>query len=624
MPCVFKQSLTFSKKPLLTPVGIPYDEGGRPRAPGAALWFDGRANSNVSETVSPAFRSGDLEAPPVARNLPAHPGPPPLARYHWRQALGQLARLGEDRPPARSPSPEFLLSAVLPSWLASAVVHLLLLIVLGVWMLTTSDWGDRAIRIEVVRVEEDSLLEDERLEELALDFEAPSLEQWDAADEAKWTIDPPDLIEDTVSMDLEEMIGVVDDQKGRADRVSDGMRIAQGFSNRHYPGGGLAVRALRRRAALAYGATPDSENAVELALEWLARHQRPNGSWNLNHRQGPRLCRPCRCRNPGPYQEALNAATALSLLAFLGAGYTHLEGRYREPMARGLRFLMDRQKHDGSLFEPQGQMYSHGLATLALAEALAMTRWRGDRPGPEAAADATVQPAGAMSDVDLAELIGAAQSAVGFIQRAQHQSGGWRYLPGQPGDTSVVGWQMMALRSAQLAGLEVDPETLWKASRFLHAVSDDRIGSCYGYSHGKHARSVAPDAQIGPTTAIGLLCRMYTGWDRDQRGLAVGVQRIARHARPSQGMYFYYYATQVMHHYGGPSWHRWNDWMRDHLVRRQCRRGPEAGSWYFRGSFDDAGRLYCTALATMTLEVYYRYSPIYRREAVSTGRPFDE
>jgi hypothetical protein len=86
-------------------------------------------------------------------------------------------------------------------------------------------------------------------------------------------------------------------------------------------------------------------------------------------------------------------------------------------------------------------------------------------------------------------------------------------------------------------------------------------------------------------------------------------------------MYFYYYATQVMHHYGGPSWYCWNAWMREHLVQTQERDGPEAGSWYLRGRHDNsAGRLYCTAMATMTLEVYYRYSPIYGDEAVA-GAP---
>jgi hypothetical protein len=84
-------------------------------------------------------------------------------------------------------------------------------------------------------------------------------------------------------------------------------------------------------------------------------------------------------------------------------------------------------------------------------------------------------------------------------------------------------------------------------------------------------------------------------------------------------MYYYYYATQVMHHYGGPAWDKWNDWMRDYLVKTQGRKGSEAGSWHFNGSHDDAGRLYGTAMAAMTLEIYYRYSPIYGEEVVAAA-----
>jgi hypothetical protein len=102
--------------------------------------------------------------------------------------------------------------------------------------------------------------------------------------------------------------------------------------------------------------------------------------------------------------------------------------------------------------------------------------------------------------------------------------------------------------------------------------------------------------------------------------LGQGVERLKFWARPDMGMYYYYYATQVMHHYGGSSWEKWNTFMRDYLVTTQSQQGSELGSWMFGGSHDDAGRLYCTALAAMTLEVYYRYSSIYSKESV-TARP---
>jgi hypothetical protein len=209
-------------------------------------------------------------------------------------------------------------------------------------------------------------------------------------------------------------------------------------------------------------------------------------------------------------------------------------------------------------------------------------------------------------EIGLNELAAAAQRAIGFIERAQHRGGGWRYTPGQAGDTSVVGWQLMALKSGYLAGLKVQPATIKRSVRFLDAVQQRR-GVGYGYtSRGNGAA----------TSAIGLLCRMFTGWNRERRSLVMGVNRLEQMARPKMGLYFYYYATQVMHHYGGAPWHKWNLWMREHLVVSQDRGGPEAGSWLLQGSHDATGRLYCTSMATMTLEVYYRYSPIYGHGAV--------
>jgi hypothetical protein len=268
-------------------------------------------------------------------------------------------------------------------------------------------------------------------------------------------------------------------------------------------------------------------------------------------------------------------------------------------------------------------MYSHGLATLALCEAWAMTR-QAPQPQPpampwQAGSDPSrVEPVGFASSAGFSQedLRDAAQGALAYIEYAQHSGGGWRYQPKQPGDTSVVGWQMMALKSGYLGGLDVTPDTVARAVKFLDHVADDRIGSTYGYTNGNRRRVPSVNAGIGATTPIGLLCRMYTGWERDHKGMTAGVERLRRWARPGQGMYFYYYAAQVMHHYNGAPWKDWNDWMRDYLVESQSRTGSESGSWNFSGNHD-SGRLYCTSMAAMSLEVYYRYSPIYGVQAVN-------
>lgn len=637
---------------------VSYDRGGTWDTEGLRLECR-RAGSKVHDTTPPNVDDCSVEAPPVIIETRGCPGPPPLEEYREREVARQLSGLSDPKDPLRTRREvDFLVFTALPGGLASAVIHLLLLISLGICMLATSRFGAKTISIEVVEGEDTELLEDEILDEMALDIEPLPAEDVAEPEEATWDSEVFDQKEDLVSVDMEDFLKTVDQQGLDRGAFAAGTGVGDGYANHERPGGGLASRAARRRQALAYGASAESENAVDLALEWLAKHQRQDGSWCFNHREGDHSCEACRCGNPGSYPQALNGATALVLLAYLGAGYTHLEGKYKEEVAAGLRFLIEAQQPDGSLMDISGRMYSHGLATFALCEALAMTRYDYNKPDPLPPLPATTEidpdqlaraaegkpivdsedpfsDAAAAEDADeailaedpppiqLDELTHAAQSGITFIEKAQHLRGGWRYTPGQAGDTSVVGWQMMALKSAYLAGLDVNPRTVKKAIGFLNYVADDRVGSCYGYTSGNRKRNVDLRRPINATTPIGLLCRMYTGWGHSERGLAVGVARLEKCAQRGKGMYFYYYATQVMHHYEGPAWEIWNAWMRDYLVKTQNRKGSETGSWFFTGPHDDAGRLYCTAMATMTLEVYYRYSPIYGSEAVAKAPGFE-
>ncbi|MFV1968399.1 MAG: hypothetical protein ACC628_23490 [Pirellulaceae bacterium] len=345
-------------------------------------------------------------------------------------------------------------------------------------------------------------------------------------------------------------------------------------------GGGYEGRTQDQRARLVgqRGGTAASENAVELGLAWLAAHQRRDGGWRLNHREGP--CQG-RCRNPGTVGTS-TGATALALLPFLGAGYTHKQGKYQEVVERGLYYLTSRMlktRHGGDLQE--GTMYAQGLATMTLCEAYAMS---GD------------------------EHLGVpAQEAIDFICAAQHSRGGWRYLPGHPGDTTVTGWQVMALKSGRLAGLYVPSPVTEMVKQYLNSVQDGG-GAFYGYQHSEKER--------GPTS-VGLLLRMYLGWSRTDERLGRGVNYLANLGPSKTDMYFNYYATQVLHHYEGYLWQRWNEEMRDYLVHRQARNDHERGSWFFPDSHGTVGgRLYTTSMCIMILEVYYRHMPLYGSAAV--------
>ena len=121
-------------------------------------------------------------------------------------------------------------------------------------------------------------------------------------------------------------------------------------------------------------------------------------------------------------------------------------------------------------------------------------------------------------------------------------------------------------------------------------------------------------------TAVGLLIRMYLGWQQDDPRLQRGVAFLMEEGPSKDDMYFNYYATQVLHHYGGPDWPKWNVPMRDYLIATQATTGHERGSWFFVDQHGvQGGRLYTTAMCTMILEVYYRHMPLYGEDAVDAG-----
>lgn len=361
------------------------------------------------------------------------------------------------------------------------------------------------------------------------------------------------------------------------------LRAAETLPRLADSGGGLAGRSDEFRAALVgkHGGTPASEEAVAKGLRWLAAHQNNNGSWHFDHRSA--VCDGL-CQNPGT-ATTTTGATAIALLPFLGAGHTHLTGEHREVVKRGLYYLQSRMRsapQGGDFME--GTMYAQGLTAIALSEAYAMTKDKDLRPH--------------------------AQQAIDYICYAQHPAGGWRYFPGQPGDTTVFGWQLMALKSAALANLEVPSPVIERAARYLDSVQTEQ-GAYYGYL--KAAKEPTP-------TSVGLLARMYLGWPRKQPQLKTGTDYLARLGPSPEDMYFNYYTTQVLHHYGGPQWDQWNQQMRDYLVESQVRHGHEHGSWFFPDEHALAGgRLYTTAMCVMILEVYYRHLPLYGARSIDEG-----
>jgi len=467
-------------------------------------------------------------------------------------------------------------SKELPCWLVSIVIHMLLIIGLGLWVIR-----NKSVARPLVLAAEVNLLDQEgdaqRLAPMTnqTEFEPPgavNLAPMVSTDPFAKADEEPDDVAPVVGEPIGDLFG-----------PSDASLVASGPSD---PGKILAGRNPRVRSQLALreGGTTESEAAVTRALKWLNAHQNSDGSWSLHRFDQAGDCNG-RCDGAGRV-ESDTSATALALLPFLGAGQTHLQGDYNLTVARGLRWLMDQQKPDGDLRgNGGGNMYAHGQTAIVLCEAYALSQTENLRDP--------------------------AQRAINFIVQAQHPEGGWRYSPGQPGDLSVVGWQMMALRSAQMAYLNVPPEVFTSATKFLGQVQTEPKKGLYDYMPGKNPTPAM--------TAEGLLCRQYSGWRQNNPQLRAGVDWLRLGYLPRRehlNMYYWYYGTQVMHHMGGEPWNEWNNALRDVLVSMQATTGHEAGSWAPGGGHDTTGgRLYMTALATCTLEVYYRHMPLYRRPA---------
>ncbi len=384
---------------------------------------------------------------------------------------------------------------------------------------------------------------------------------------------------------------------GPAVRGPGGVGVGVGTSDKGGSGGageGFGGRGSGSRQAMlaSGGGTADSERAVAAATNWLARHQAADGGWGCS--EFTKQCKDPSC-SAHAHKATANypmAATAFGLLPFFAAGQTHeSSGPYKGVILKGLQWMARNQdQKTGRL--GSGSMYEHGLATIAVCEAYGLSKDQ--------------------------KLKNVAVAAVRFIEDAQNDSsGGWHYTANPPtvGDTSVVGWQLMGLKSAQMAGLQVNPQTLVKSKKFLASVSKGKDGGLFSYM-----------PESGPTpamSAVGLLCNQYAGMKRTDKAMVEGMNYVMANLNGAKGdSYFLYYATQVMHNLPGPEWDTWNRNARRHLIGTQIKEGCAAGSWAPIGH--SAGPVMSTSIHALTLEVYYRYLPLYQLDNKKQAMKTDE
>ncbi len=342
-----------------------------------------------------------------------------------------------------------------------------------------------------------------------------------------------------------------------------------------------------------YGGTEASEAAVAKALDWIAAHRSPSGGWSFIHTTAH--CR-THCTEPGTV-DAPNAATALALLALQGAGNSQSGGRHRRSVSEGLNFLKARAtpagKNAAHYYDPAApQLPAHAWCAMALCEA---------------ARDPSTRKA--------------ATAAVWFIINTQNSDGGWGARPplgdkpGDHSDTFFTAWNVMALRTAvwvKLFSAERDVRHIDRALKHAEAFLDRvALADASGYR-----RSLDAAGRDEYATAGALLSRIYLGWPQSHPQLAA--YALNRGKTPAASLSRYclnWLDAQTLRELSGPLWLSWQAELRERLIAAQSADGHATGSWSSNsGDWGNklGGRLFCTALATLTLEVYYRTPPVYK------------
>ncbi len=313
--------------------------------------------------------------------------------------------------------------------------------------------------------------------------------------------------------------------------------------------------------------TAAGKQACRKAMAWLASKQNADGSWSESRY---------------PHNTAI---TAFALMAFMSQGQVPGQGEYGPVVARGARFLVSAQRPegDGYLVGRGGNMYCHGMATLALAELYGMTH-----------------------DDELKPVL---EKALDLIIRCQSPQGGWRYDPNpHDADISATIMQVMALRAAKNGGLKVPDVVMQRALQYVDACRDPASGG-YNYQPGQKHPGFARTAA---GACILQLCGKY---DHEHVKKAIEyLQKDANRERRFRAReyfwYGHYYAAHAMHIVGGEAWKQWYTDINAVLLPRQA----ESGAWESQDlEGNPPGPVYQTSIAIIILSTPLSYLPIYQR-----------
>jgi len=310
-----------------------------------------------------------------------------------------------------------------------------------------------------------------------------------------------------------------------------------------------------------------TEAVIKGALKYLASKQSPNGAWAASAEE----------------QQHPVAITGYTLMAFQAAGQLPGEGEYGKNVSAGVQYLLDATSADGLMGNRNdGQyMYGHGVASIALAELYGQTRTPAMRQKLE--------------------------RIIKVIIASQNPEGGWRYRPvARDADISVTVLQVVALRGAKNAGLEVPQATIDNAVKY--------VKSCYHPASGGF--TYQPNREPGfARTAAAIYSLQVCGSYGDEI-VKKGADYLLNHNRDNDQWFTYgnFYAAPAMYMMGGETWKKWYSQINEVLLKAVSSRGDMY--YWDQGKLDQGrvvGDLYCTAVYTMILAMPYHYIPLYQR-----------
>ncbi|MGD9347903.1 MAG: hypothetical protein PVH84_18715, partial [Candidatus Aminicenantes bacterium] len=348
-------------------------------------------------------------------------------------------------------------------------------------------------------------------------------------------------------------------------------------------------------------APEEISQALVKALDFLARKQTEEGYW------------------PGMYEG--NAGIAgLALMAFIGADC--VPKKYSSNITQAISFLKSKYTpssnyepgtkdaaYYGGLIQTNNPMYEHGIATLALIEALVEL----DEPSLEPIIEDALNLITRVQNTEHKP-----EAIAGPISADSPHYGGWRYEPDSTdSDISITGWQILALKAGFMAGFTVPEWSLQKAADFLRATYD-KEEQAFSYKVGSGETG-------GVRAGIGTLGLQLCGYADDPLipptvRYMLDNPPVWEFEDPGAGypFYYWYYATRAMLNSGGENWNTWKSWMCRLLVENQ----NDDGSW--EGAQEETNMtIYTTALGSLMLELCCGHIPVYMREKVSRPGTID-